>query len=636
MNNQQQPFVTRIEGVYPQDIEGHLFFNTSITSRSEQLYPNTSQLNRERKIVRLDFLPDKVHLTERSIQTACQKLFEKIQAPNHYGRYVFASNLGVRNYLNGTLIPFRYRTGDRMRMLVTAEQGRPFEINPYTLETIDSVGSPSDWYTHVLDQLLLPFCNTCFYPAYADRENAFYFTHVKAETEEQQALEDILFLLDTCTIEGLIESIEEEIQSYAYGYLDYYSITDWYRILSKVLGKVSWKKSWKHLLKGKLKELIKFFLYQGGGAYLYRWNGEGALQKWLLMDEWGKPLQLQRQLYQVIDAEEHLLLIDSSVIPYEKFILNNPFPQSELIDDFLRKLNLQIHTSESVIYAVEKAALINNPHRVEARIMMEPIKGEIQHALLTTENTAKVLHVQHRNYTPYSEWVREYDEEYWENSTTVTKVGSSAINCMDIGKIGKYVFADKYTHLVSESLLAEDWRKEGNAHTWELGYCTYYQEERTTNVKVPYLFWQSYGLEGKQLMKDAYELYKDISYRMAAPDKILQLAEKELPPCILRQNTEEMTFEDSYTFERGDKLLGMQFVPRLHFSELLGVEKELYGYIVCVVKNAQAKEETTLWFFDASFLRKGPFCKLKIENWEMEHITGAVWIKSLSLLKDEG
>ena len=57
----------------------------------------------------------------------------------------FSEKLGARNQLNTAFLPMKFSEEEGYRLLATWDIGRPYEIDPETLEVITPVGSNSEW-----------------------------------------------------------------------------------------------------------------------------------------------------------------------------------------------------------------------------------------------------------------------------------------------------------------------------------------------------------------------------------------------------------------------------------------------------------------------------------------------------------
>ena len=88
-------------------------------------------------------------------------------------------SLGARNQVNTAFLPFKTATDENDRLLVTWDVGRPYELDPETLETLNPVGQSGDWAT-MLPTPEQPFKQlmTSAHPCFASDENKVYTINV--------------------------------------------------------------------------------------------------------------------------------------------------------------------------------------------------------------------------------------------------------------------------------------------------------------------------------------------------------------------------------------------------------------------------------------------------------------------------
>ncbi|WP_190274186.1 carotenoid oxygenase family protein [Geitlerinema sp. PCC 7407] len=176
------PLKLRIrEGNIPADLCGHVYIvgpvgsvdSLNIYGQADQsvvvpsLDGTTLLYNGDGMIYRLDFdqPKDGVYLSSRMVKTPCyyadaathrcpdyqgkksshNPRFNKDLRFRNFGITRLSSFLGIRNQLNTAFLPMRFSEEDRDRLLVSWDMGRPYEIDPRTLETITPVGREIEW-----------------------------------------------------------------------------------------------------------------------------------------------------------------------------------------------------------------------------------------------------------------------------------------------------------------------------------------------------------------------------------------------------------------------------------------------------------------------------------------------------------
>lgn len=160
----------------PTDLQGHAFIigaTGSINSHRPDVtsntvlpsYDGTTPLyNGDGMVYRIDFdqVSEGAKLSARKIKAPC---YYADIATNHCKKYQGSQGeskstdlrfknlgitrvsgpLGTRNQLNTAFLPLKFSEAEHERLLVTWDVGRPYEIDPKTLETVTPVGKNSEW-----------------------------------------------------------------------------------------------------------------------------------------------------------------------------------------------------------------------------------------------------------------------------------------------------------------------------------------------------------------------------------------------------------------------------------------------------------------------------------------------------------
>uniref|UniRef100_A0ACD5GTH5 Carotenoid oxygenase family protein n=1 Tax=Desertifilum tharense IPPAS B-1220 TaxID=1781255 RepID=A0ACD5GTH5_9CYAN len=117
--------------------------------------------NGEGMVYRLDFdaLEQGVSLTTRIMKTPCYyadlgtfydpKYQGSQNSPDlrfkNLGISRVSGRLGLRNQLNTAFLPVRFAEEGCDRLLVTWDMGRPYELDPVTLEAVTPIGRNDEW-----------------------------------------------------------------------------------------------------------------------------------------------------------------------------------------------------------------------------------------------------------------------------------------------------------------------------------------------------------------------------------------------------------------------------------------------------------------------------------------------------------
>jgi carotenoid cleavage dioxygenase-like enzyme len=143
-------------GELPKDLQGHVFIVApvgSIESGGIPFKDGTPILNGDGMIYRFDFNePGKVRVNGKILKPPCYYADLATQTEKQYQKYKFGSYglvrfsvaLGLRNELNTALLPMQF-SGENERLLVCWDGGRPYEIDPETLEVVTPVGANKEW-----------------------------------------------------------------------------------------------------------------------------------------------------------------------------------------------------------------------------------------------------------------------------------------------------------------------------------------------------------------------------------------------------------------------------------------------------------------------------------------------------------
>jgi len=158
--------LTLLAGRLPADLQGHHFLQTALPFDDD-----SSILNGPAMLFRLDLEPGGVALKSRILRTddwyVDQAAAGTDYAFRNYGITRFGG-LGVRNYANTALLPM----GDRL--LATYDAGRPWIVDPVTLEAVSPVGLQREWRSGLLAEQLFPAVFTSAHPVYDPGDGLLY------------------------------------------------------------------------------------------------------------------------------------------------------------------------------------------------------------------------------------------------------------------------------------------------------------------------------------------------------------------------------------------------------------------------------------------------------------------------------
>lgn len=175
-----------LEGSLPPAVHGHAFFmgpggclDTPQLGTDGLIHPSadgTPLFNGDPLLHRLDFGGGEVRITSRIPRTPC---FYTDQAcltdpawksyPYPYANHGLARlsfGLGFRNEVNTAVVPLRFNAAEGTRLIITWDAGRPFEVDPVSLEIATAVGFNSEWREQIPLQLPFGIVTTPAHPAF--------------------------------------------------------------------------------------------------------------------------------------------------------------------------------------------------------------------------------------------------------------------------------------------------------------------------------------------------------------------------------------------------------------------------------------------------------------------------------------
>ncbi|MGD2180372.1 carotenoid oxygenase family protein [Lusitaniella coriacea] len=173
----------QVEGTFPSDLQGHLyllaaagFANSKPLAGTPLILPSIDGapvINGDGMMYRFDFnkkvdrdnqqeTPGKVWLTGKIAATPSQQADRAIFENSEYQQFEYfdlgvarlSEWLGVRNVVNTAWLVAKF-PGENTRLLVTLDAGRPYEIDPISLDTITALGWQKNWVQQIV--LKLPF-----------------------------------------------------------------------------------------------------------------------------------------------------------------------------------------------------------------------------------------------------------------------------------------------------------------------------------------------------------------------------------------------------------------------------------------------------------------------------------------------
>lgn len=716
-----------IEGTIPEDLQGHLFLLASagyVDSKplagTPLLLPSmegSPVINGDGMIFRLDFqkkvdrdgqqpTPGQVWLNTKIAGTPSQvadraifnsqgnsqnQEFEQFHFSN-LGVARLSEWLGVRNVVNTAWLPMKF-PGENTRLLVTLDAGRPYEIDPVSLEVVTAVGWNKEWIPQM--ELRLPFglimstAHPYFDARAKDEKNqpkpvTFTVNYSKTfktmlapifdynvEKDLEEIAESLREFLQE--LKNLLQSIECAIAC----------INKWEQKapIFKLIHKISrtaissslvlendlvlvarsrdlkdFSREIKQILIDEIHsvdrlenlqvELQDFIQLLNLGlqflgdlinipnlTYLIRWDGQGDFERWKLIHPDGTPVTIQQTLHQIGVTQDYVVLMDTSLkigLAQLVTLKNKKFDKS------VRKLLDYPQSPDSTIYIIPRAALTEgerpaNKQSQEKTVVVQKlvIPREGFHFVVDYENPDDKI-------TLYAIHACAWDVAEWIRPADLPLTGNPRpplgmlVNGMDINQVGRYEIDGKTGKLLAEPRLTYNLD-----YSWAIGLCTYSETKQNDEWLPPKIFdniyLDSFGAWKDLLSPFIYDLYKDYKYREIPADRVREISDRGNTAAISRLDTHKMELLDGYQFCPGYFADSVQFVPRHQ-----GTGDSTDGYIVCTVNynpdpcNRLKSGKSEIWVFHANNLQAGAVCKFAHPLLSFAFTTHTVWLPEIA------
>lgn len=716
-----------IEGNVPEGLQGHLFLLASagyVDSKPLAGTPlqlpsidGSPVINGDGMIFRLDFqkkvdgdgqqpTPGQVWLSTKVAgtpsQVADRAIFnnkENSQNPEfeqfHFlnlGVARLSEWLGVRNVVNTAWLPMKF-PGENTRLLVTLDAGRPYEIDPVSLDVVTAVGWNKEWIPQM--ELRLPFglmmstAHPYFDPRAKDENDrakpvtftvnysktfktmlAPIFEYGVEKEEEKIAAELKEFMQEMKRllkfIEGAIACINKVEQKAPIFKLfhklsrttlssrlllendlvltaRHRDLKDFSREIKQILLDEIHSVDRLENLQVELQDFIQLLnlglqflgdlINIPNLTYVMRWDGQGDFERWKLINPDGTPVTIQQTLHQIGVTKDYIVLMDTSLkigLAQLVTLKNKKFDKS------VRKLLDYPQLPYSSIYIIPRAALKDgerpaNQQSQEKTVVAQKlvIPREGFHFLVDYENPEDKI-------TLYAIHACAWDVAEWMRPTDFPLTDNPRpplgmlVDGMDISQVGRYEIEGSTGKLLEQPRLTYNLD-----YTWAIGLCTYSETKQNDEWFPPQTFdniyLDSFGA-WKDLLSDfIWDLYKDYKYREIPVHQVRELSDRGKPSAISRLDTHQMKLLDGYQFPPGYFGDSAQFVPRHQ-----GTGDSTDGYIICTVNynpdpcNRLKSGKSEIWVFLANDLRQGPVCKFAHPLLSFAFTTHTVWLPEIA------
>lgn len=607
-------------GELPHDLDGHLFIVGPVGFGDAPYGNGTPLFNGDGMIYRLDFdQPGTVWLKSKLVKTPCFYADSATQSRSEYqslrfknlGFGRFSLLLGLRNEANTAFVPFKTKQDQHQRLLITYDAGRPFEIDPQSLDVITPVGANAEWLIET--PIKFPFS-----PVLSTAHPGFdYHTQELFTVNYRRSVNNLL------TSIPFINALEALPQA-----------------IDQILGRLAnWlnQQPWLETIRRPLHSLVRNPNPEASGnfVHLVRWDGQGGLERWHLVLPNGSAVVIEQTMHQIGVTRDYIVLADTAFKFGLEQILNNPFPDSPGVERLLRTLLARPQNPETALYIVRRRDLLGGQQREAAVTVVAQkvtIPLELVHFLVDYENPQGriTLHAAHNCASDVSEWLHKFDvSAYRSHPSTPSYLQGMVGSEMDINRLGRYILEGESGKVLESKVIYDQ------DLTWGVGLYTY-RDTNTDNLppaQIDQIYWQTLGFWPDLLTDFIFHRYEDYRYRAISLTDLLDDLDpvQHRPPSLFRVDTQRMAIADFYEFPLRSKDVetwdshitsSPQFVPRRH-----GTDSPTDGYIVCPVISEASKE---IWIFDAANLAQGPVCCLGHEHLNFGYTLHTTWLPRIA------
>lgn len=625
-----------LEGRVPSDIYGHCFVVAPVGSVESGGLPylNGSPIfNGDGMVYRLDFdSPNTAQITTRLVKTPCFYADRATQVNAQYAPYRFQNHglarfslmLGMRNQLNTAFLPFRAQNDDRDRLLLTYDAGRPYEIDPVTLEVVTPVGANPEWRPE--SSLLTPFL-----PVLSTAHPGFdAITHEVFTVNYGRSIASFLTtipLIDAATqapavladaLTAIARLFRAELPlKFLLSTLATLSVDGWQFLLHQI----------ESLIQTEFADFV----------YLVRWDGTGALERWRLIHPDGSPLKIQQSLHQIGITEHYVVLAETSFSAGLAEVMNNPVPANRPLEREIRHLLTGPPSPDTRLYLIRREHLhhgqIPAKSELDVKVTVQTciIPREVLHFAVDYDDADGdliTLHMGHFCAADAAEWLHNYDQLATDpQQSPPSRLNGMLANETDISVLGRYRVAPHTGQIIESQTLSQD------PETWGIALYTYRNALPTRHQPptIAQLYWYSGGIFPELLTDFVVKLFEHYPYRLISIPELLQItaSNQGKPCCLFRLETQSMTIADSYQFPcavhpeaSGYLMNSPQFVPKANSED----SDLTAGYLVC---NVFVGDRSEIWIFDANHLSQGPLCKLGHPSLSFGLTLHTAWLPTL-------
>jgi carotenoid cleavage dioxygenase-like enzyme len=697
----------QVEGVLPTDLCGHAFvigpagaINSPVIPDSDLIQPSldgTPLFNGDAMIYRLDFdrvrTENQVFLTNKIAKTPCYYTdLASFKTPKYqplaYGNYGLARlslSLGFRNEVNTALIPMTFSEAEGARLIITWDAGRPYELDPLSLEIVTPVGWNREWRSQI--ELPLPFgintttAHACFDPYTADPGKLFTVNYGKSIPTALSLLLHPDQESRWSELERFLETIEQRLAPIAHALTrigGHPAPTDepsssWQLAKAQIgsaiaQGVLKLNRCWLglerrlphpsivshhyHSLWQELLDVLEQTLIQGISEFttivndileliaglkillpaafkmddfvdLIVWDGQQELQKWnVVVREAGETHPIRiRQSMHQIALTQDYVVLMDTVFKLGA--------EQLITNPFPKYPELEAVLRRVLDFDESTDTVVYIVRRCDLTADQTTVTAKkvviprgAAHFLADYANRDRKITLHLAHNTAWDP--AEWTRAYDDPYFPGAKMPlGMSVAGMDVNHWGQYTI-DGETGELCESRLLTDFD-----HSWMTAIYAYNGVNPPRQFKT--IYWNSWGCWQDLLSQFIYRDYEDFKYREVPVETILAMTQQGVPVNLCRVDIDRMAVTDYYAFPPGHFGNSAQFVPRCQEGTPHDDEDEsTNGYLVCIVHADDHPTSTEFWIFDARNLAQGPLCKLSHPSLKIGMTIHSTWLPQIN------
>ena len=635
--------------VLPDGLSGHYFTISAVGDVASGGLPrrpteSTTIFNGDGYVIRLD-LKDRAapRLSAKVLGVPSLLADEITQAESRYsllrfrnfGVSRFSPLLGMRNTVNTAFVPIAPDLEGRWkhaRLLVAIDAGRPWEIDPVTLDPVTPVGRNDEWKGDGSLGLPFPTVFATAHPIWDPKTNEGFMVNFG---------KGMLEMPDTMPVMHEVHAAQKEVRSRTRAVLETVGLKRVVRLRDRIGNRLkSDAATVSTALSGSGNMLSTFF-------YLLRWDGLGDLQRWNLVDRaTGVPVKVINSLHQVQVSESHIVVMDTGYQVGLNSLISQPTPNLQLADELLRDAVSRRPDPILRLYIIKRSdlepggAATGDPSGMQARVpcTVATLPAVSMHFTLDyAERDGKLwLTICHSSGTSIDGWVAQYDFLATDNSRPNPEVMGMLPAAAGLSRLAHYAI-DPLTGGMSHCDLAMR-----DPFQWETALYGSSQGFTTLDIpdEVEATWWFGFGIWPEVATVAVLDQYADYPLRVTPREHVLsELRNGGRPSSLFRFDHGHGRILDHWIAEgddRGCVLTAPQWVPRA------GAEPDAEGrtaaFIVSVVYTAEERDAQgrcvpkapQFWVFDAWDLARGPLCKLACPELRVGFAFHTAWLEDVA------